>query len=277
MNNQQISVRQLRHKWEVPMIIICLIATLIVVFLALLPGVLPDSWGAAALLVPITPISIFIITIRLQYYSFISDGVEINEGIFPEVYYMYIDLARTMGFGEGKGPTSSIPRLYLLNGNGQMNAFASKYRLSKGYICVYSDLFEIAYHNNDMAGLKFILAHELGHIKCGHVNVWRTLLQPVSDLLLIGASLTRAQEWTADRCAYYYAPEGRTSLLSLYAGKKFYQHVNLNAYVHSMRTHKRGFWFRLANFLSNHPIGHRRMEAMLETFEKGWAVHGKML
>lgn len=44
-----------------------------------------------------------------------------------------------------------------------------------------------------------------------------------------------------------------------------------------MRHHKDGFWLKLSNFLADHPVGFRRMEAIKETEEKGWDVHGKML
>lgn len=89
--------------------------------------------------------------------------------------------------------------------------------------------------------------------------------------------MTRAQEWTADRCAYYYAPEGKRSIMVLFAGKHLYSQVDFDEYMRSVRNHKDGFWLKLSNFMADHAVGFRRMEAIKETEEKGWDVYGKML
>ena len=66
-------------------------------------------------------------------------------------------------------------------------------------------------------------------------------------------------------------------MMVLIAGKKLYKQVDFQAYMRSVRNHKLGFWLRLENFLASHAVGCRRMEAIEETKEKGWDVHGKML
>lgn len=153
-----------------------------------------------------------------------------------------------------------------------MNAFASKCQLHKGYEVLYSDLMDIAYKENDFEGIAFILAHELGHIKCGHVTAWLTILQPLAKILLLDKSLTRAQEWTADGCGYYYAPEGKRSMMVLSAGK-----VDFDEYIRSVDNHKNGLWLKFSNFMADNAVGFRRIQAIKETEEKGWNVHDKML
>lgn len=278
---KEIKVKQLRHKAEMPLLILCLILTLIVWF-GIIVGVVffqvkLEEWTIPVMFGAITPVLGFVYMIRHHYWTTITDAVEITDKQFADVYDIYVRLAKEMGFGRGKGVLTTIPRLYLANGNGDINAFASKCQLHKGYIVIYSDLLEIAYKHNDLSGLAFVLAHELGHIKCGHVNTWRMMVEPIAALLLLNKSLSRAQEWTADRCAYYYAPEGKRSMMVLFAGKNLYSQIDFEAYLESVRNHKDGFWLKLSNFLADHAVGFRRMEAIKETEEKGWDVHGKML
>lgn len=278
---KDISVKKLRHKAELPLLVFCLFLTIVAWILLLVNTLVfqttPEDWALPILIGALSPFLALLYLFRYHYWKTITDAVEITENQFADVYDVYVTLAREMGFGHGKGVMAKIPRLYLANGNGTINAFASKCQLHKGYVVLYSDLLEIAYKENDLSGIAFILAHELGHIKCGHVSAWRTVVQPVAKLLFIDKSLTRAQEWTADRCAYYYAPEGKRSMMVLFAGKHLYSHVDFDEYMRSVRNHKDGFWLKLSNFMADHAVGFRRMEAIKETEEKGWDVHGKML
>lgn len=277
---QNITVKELRHRAEMPMLITCLVLTIIAVvgiLIAILLGWTPEEWATLILIGLASPFIVIFYGYRKTYWETISNSVEITENQFPEVYEAYIRLAQQMGFGQGKGVMATIPRLYMKNGNGAINAFASKCQIHKGYVSFNSELLEIAYTQNDLSGIEFVLAHELGHIKCGHVNAWRTMVHPLANLLWIGKSLTRSQEWTADRCAYYYAPQGKRSMMVLIAGKNLYKQVDFDAYIESIANHKDGFWLKLENFLADHAVGFRRMQAIKETEEKGWDVHGKML
>lgn len=275
------SVAKLRHRAELPLLIFCMVLTVLVwitVLLAvLIYQITPADWTIPILFGAVSPFIAVLYLYRKHYAATVSNAVEMNDEIFPEVYKAYVELATRMGFGQGKGVMATIPKLYMTNGDGTLNAFASKCQVHKGYVCLNSDLLEIAYKQDDLDGILFVLAHELGHIKCGHVSAWRLMAHPIANALFLGQSLTRAQEWTADRCGYYYAPEGKESMMVLIAGKKLYKQVDFQAYMRSVRNHKLGFWLRLENFLASHAVGYRRMEAIEETKENGWDVHGKML
>ncbi|WP_233340654.1 M48 family metallopeptidase [Streptococcus sp. 121] len=276
-----ITVKELRHRAEMPMIVLCIVLTIlawIAVFVSVFVLESPlEDWAVPILIGALSPFLAVIVIFRHHYWKEITNGVEITEKQFPEIYQVYVGLAKEMGFGNGKGVMAEIPRLYLKNGDGTLNAFASKCQLHKGYVVLYSDLMDIAYKENDFEGIAFILAHELGHIKCGHVSAWRTILQPVAKMLFLEKSLTRAQEWTADRCGYYYAPEGKRSMMVLSAGKNLYSKVDFDEFIRSVDNHKDGFWLKYSNFMADHAVGFRRIQAIKETEEKGWDVHGKML
>lgn len=277
--NSTPTVAQFRHKAEVPMLALGIILTSIVSLAALY--VLFSGWeltpfAQGVLFGLVAPVLAFFF-IRYTFWNTAANSVEVTVKQFPEIYTIYHDLAEEMGFSaNGKG-INKMPRLYISNGNGTMNAFASKCQLKRGYVVLYSDIADLAYTHGEFDTIKFILAHELGHIKCGHVNLWRVLINPVTTALFLDKTVTRAQEYTADRVACYYASEGSLGMISLFAGKNLGHKVDIDEYFNSIANHKDGLWLRVSNFLSSHAVGFRRMKALQDAKTKGWNIHGKML
>ncbi|RIZ54455.1 peptidase M48 [Staphylococcus delphini] len=259
------------------MIIIGFIAIFLYIIMAIVLLIFSidiPEWVYGAFLGLLIPF-LAIFTIRYLYWNSISNGVEINENQLSEIYDIYLQLATEMGFNSKK---LKLPRLYLINGNGVMNAFAAKCTLKKRYIVIHSDLLDLAYKFDEMPLIKFVLAHELGHHKCGHTNIWRLIFSPFLKPLYLDKSLTRAQEYTADRVALYYAPEGALSMIYLFSGKYMGSRIEIEEYFKSIDLHDETIWLKLSNFLSDHPVGFRRMKALKEAKEKGtWDVHGKFI
>ncbi|WP_353419149.1 M48 family metallopeptidase [Staphylococcus delphini] len=274
---EKISVSRFRYKYEMPMIIIGFIAIFLYIIMAIVLLIFSidiPEWVYGAFLGLLIPF-LAIFTIRFLYWNSISNGVEINENQLSEIYDIYLQLATEMGFNSKK---LKLPRLYLINGNGVMNAFAAKCTLKKRYIVIHSDLLDLAYKFDEMPLIKFVLAHELGHHKCGHTNIWRLIFSPFLKPLYLDKSLTRAQEYTADRVALYYAPEGALSMIYLFSGKYMGSRIEIEEYFKSIDLHDETIWLKLSNFSSDHPVGFRRMKALKEAKEKGtWDVHGKFI
>lgn len=267
------TVAELRHKAEIPLLVMAGLMTavgIVAAALATVRGVDLPGWASAALIGLLGPVMAAVFIIRLFYWKEIADAVEITPNQLPEIHTVYAEMAEQMGIGY-------LPRLYLKNGDGAINAFAAKCQVRRAYVVIFSDLVDIAYEHGDLDGVKFVLAHELGHIHCNHVALWRQGIMAVPRLLFLGRSVDRAQEYTADRCAAYYAPEGATSMMALFAGKRMYRRVDLDAYLESVEDHKDGFWMKFANFWSGHAVGFRRMQPLSNIEQTGWDVHGKML
>lgn len=275
MEKNNITVKKLRYKYEIPMLIIgviIIIAFTTTLTLLYLLNINIPKWIYMATIGLIVPFITFF-TIRYYYSNYISNGIEITNEQLPEIYNMYYDLAIQMGFNTKK---LKIPRLYLINGNGVMNAFASKCTLRKRYIVIHSDLLDLAYKFDEKNLIKFILAHELGHHLCGHTNIWRSIYTTFLKPLFLDKSLTRTQEYTADRVALYYAPEGAMSMIYLFSGKYMGSKIDLESYFNSIDLHKDNVWLKLNNFLSDHPVGFRRMKVLKEAKEKNnWNIHGR--
>lgn len=267
------SVADLRHRAEVPMLVMAgaLTAGAVLLAVALLAsdGETPD-WALVVLAGLATPLVASAVVLRYQYWRTAANAVEVTPRQFPEVHQLFAELGERMGL-------DPLPRLYVANGNGVLDAYATKCEATRAYVVIYSDLLDLLYEHGDRDGVRFVLAHELGHVKERHVSLWRLAVLPVPRMLLLSRSVVRAQEYSADRVASCYAPEGARSLLALYAGKRLYRRVDTDAYDEAVRAHPDGFWLRVANLLSDHPVGFRRMEALARVPDEGWDVHGRML
>lgn len=266
------SRKLLRHRREIPMLIIALLVTAgVFAYWVTLMVRHKEATGPMALVPALIALPfVFALLIRFMYWQTIGNGVEVTARQFGDLHAQYLDLAKEMGLTE-------VPRLYVVNGNGALNAFASKCTVRKSFVVIYSDLVDLLYEHGDMNGVRFVLAHELGHVKMRHVAIWRFVFNVIPNYLWIGRSVTRAQEYTADRVAMHYAPEGAPSIMALFAGKRLYRRVDLEEYFRSFENHKIGFWARVSNILSTHPQGHRRVRALYEMHKSGLDHHGKMM
>jgi Zn-dependent protease with chaperone function len=172
-----------------------------------------------------------------------GNGIKISETQFPEVYHLSKEMASKMGM-------ESTPDIYIVQSNGMLNAFATKF-LGRSFVVLFSDIFELAYKQGD-AELAFIICHEFAHIKRKHLN-WRFLLFPSMCVPFLSQAYSRACEYTCDNFAAYYQTAGaENGLLILAIGKELYQKVNVQEYINQRKTDG-GFWVRFSEVLSSHP------------------------
>lgn len=184
-----------------------------------------------------------------------GSGVRLGAGQFPELHGRVEQMARRLGLVEA-------PEAYLMQAGGSLNALATQY-LGRSCIVLYSELIEACGDNE--AALDFIIAHELAHLKAGHLRV-RWLLLPGLFVPLLGSAYSRACEHTADRAALQAAGQGEHALhglVILAAGGRLAARVDkprLIAQAESLNTP----WMKLGQWLSTHPPIARRLAALLQ-------------
>ena len=146
--------------------------------------------------------------------------------------------------------------LFLINGNGAINAYATCVLGYRDFAAVYSDLIDGCLKNNDLKTLKMVLGHELGHIRYNHVKWWHNLLVFIGNLtganFILGNPLSCIREYSADQLGAALADDSTGEcLMILAAGKHAYKDINLEEYEqHQFRG---GFWATLSNALSSIP------------------------
>jgi Zn-dependent protease with chaperone function/type II secretory pathway pseudopilin PulG len=173
-----------------------------------------------------------------------GNGVELSAAQFPDLHAQFLDCVRTLGI-------TDVPEAYVLNGNGGLNAFATKFLRSR-YVVVYSDVVDAMEKHPD--GVRFYFGHELGHLRMKHLSgqLWRW---PALWLPLLGAAYSRARESTCDRHGRACCSSPRNAahaLAALSAGVTAWQRVDVPAFVEQTR-HSSGFWMSFHELTAGYP------------------------
>ncbi|MGN2640921.1 M48 family metalloprotease [Nocardia takedensis] len=250
-----------RHTLEVPLLTVIVVITGLFFVLGLimtLAGWIPLQISAPLLLAPL----LLWLQRGMLFAQLRTSGIRITPTQFPDAHRMVTEAAHRFGMAK-------TPDAYVVLGNGAINAFASGHGFRR-FVAVNSDLFEIGGAARDPDALAFIIGHEVGHIAAGHASYWRWLgMYVVPYLPILGGSLRRAQEYTADNHGYCYNHRGARGAMNTLAGGKY-----LNALVGfdemaDRAPAERGFFVWLYNGLVSHPVLTWRMWALRDRTKHG--------
>jgi Zn-dependent protease with chaperone function/Tfp pilus assembly major pilin PilA len=173
-----------------------------------------------------------------------GNGVELSSQQFPDLYAQFVECCKRLDMAE-------LPRAYILNGNGVLNAFATKF-LRDRYVVLTSDIVDAMQGNAE--GLRFYMGHELGHLRMKHIS--KALFRwPVLWLPLLGAAYSRARESTCDRHGLACSGSGATAVQALSvlaAGRARWRNLNLTTYIRQTE-HSSGFWMSFHELISGYP------------------------
>jgi Zn-dependent protease with chaperone function/type II secretory pathway pseudopilin PulG len=173
-----------------------------------------------------------------------GNGVALSEAQFPDLYSQFTACCDRLEI-------SPRPEAYVLNGNGGLNAFATKF-LGTQYVVLMSDVVDAMDEHVD--GVRFYLGHELGHLRMKHLN-GHLLRWPVLWLPLLGAAYSRARESTCDRhgLACSSSPESAArALAALSAGSQRWQQLDVPQYV-KQADQSSGFWMSFHELTAGYP------------------------
>jgi Zn-dependent protease with chaperone function len=256
---------RLRHPTEVPFFILMVVLNLVIIAVILnaaavlpfLPDRLQDTGWATAIRAALIGLLLFIpglIVVReIQRASTRGTAVQLSERQYPDLYRTAEDFAHQLGLRRR-------PEIFLANGNGTLNAFAAQ-ATGYDYVVLANELF-VNLHNRNRDGLRFILGHELGHIRLHHVSLWYQIAVAYSQVIpLLGPTLSRLREYSCDRHGAWLSPLGATGLVLLASGRYTETDVDVDELVRQGRK-LRGFWVGLAQLPRSHPFTVRRLERL---------------
>ena len=206
---------------------------------------------------------ILMAAVYLYYAQYRANSIRITEKNFPEIYAVVEDYSRRLGL-------KKTPKVYLTQENGLLNAF-STFILRRQYVVLLADLFEVAYlEHHDLESIKFIIAHEMSHIRLRHATFsYQISILFANYIPILSSTLSRAREYSCDRVAQHLVGvSGVEPMLALIVGKHLYKKVDVEDYVkHCHET--RGFFVFVLNMLSTHPIMPKRIQALLKDHGSG--------
>jgi Zn-dependent protease with chaperone function len=260
-----LSARRLRHPAEIPVFVLMVVLNIaIIAFIVraaavvpFLPERLQDSGVATAIRTALIALLLLIpglIVVReTQRAGVRGTAVQLSPHQYPELYRTAQDFAEQLGLRRR-------PDIFLANGNGALNAFAAQ-ATGHDYIVLSNELFANLYQNN-RHGLRFILGHEMGHIRLHHVALWYQIAVAYSERIpLLGPALSRLREYSCDGCGAYLSPNGSTGLVLLASGRYTERDVDVDELLRQGKA-LRGFWVGLAQLPRSHPFTVRRLERL---------------
>jgi Zn-dependent protease with chaperone function/Tfp pilus assembly major pilin PilA len=174
-----------------------------------------------------------------------GNGVELSEAQFSDLYTQFIDCCDRLQI-------KKRPQAFILNGNGGLNAFATKF-LGTQYVVLLSDVVDAMDKHVD--GVRFYIGHELGHLRMKHLGFAHLIRWPVLWLPLIGAAYSRARESTCDRhgLACSGSREGAArALVALSAGVERWKQLDVTAYLNQAKQSS-GFWMSFHELIAGYP------------------------
>lgn len=185
-----------------------------------------------------------------------GNGVELSEAQFPALHAQFTACCDRLQI-------KTRPQAYILNGNGGLNAFATKF-LGIQFVVLMSDVVDAMDKHAD--GVRFYIGHELGHLRMKHLS-GHLLRWPVLWLPLLGAAYSRARESTCDRhgLACSSSPEGAArALAALSAGAERWKQLDVPAYV-KQTSHSSGFWMSFHELIAGYPWLTKRAARVMDT------------
>ena len=208
------------------------------------------TWRAVAgAIILVAPV--IMIVRQVQRASIRGTAVQLSRTQFPDLYASIDDFAGTLG-------VKPTPVLYLSNGNGTLNAFAAQSGWTNNYVVLSNELFANL-RNDNREGTRFILGHEIGHIRLHHVALWYSLVLCYSQLIpILGPTLSRLREYSCDRNGAALESKGEIGLVLLAAGRYAADNVHVSELVNQGR-HLGGFWVEIAQLTRSHPWTVRRI------------------
>jgi Zn-dependent protease with chaperone function len=209
---------------------------------------------AALLLTYVLMLALFYFVLRVALITRVrGSGARLGPEQFPELHERVQAIAGRLGM-------KRVPAAYLMQEGGALNAFAARF-IGRSIIVLYSDLMEAC---GDSAGARdMIIAHELAHVRAGHLRL-RWLLLPSFVVPFLGLALSRAREYTCDRVGFAAAGADRDGVLLglsvLAVGGKFGPRLRHQALAAQRRDLNTG-WMTLGQWFSTHPPLAKRMAA----------------
>ncbi|HWK82469.1 MAG TPA: M48 family metalloprotease [Caldimonas sp.] len=184
-----------------------------------------------------------------------GNGVLLSSAQLPDLRVRFDACCDKLGMTEK-------PEAYVLQGNGLLNAFATRF-LGRNFVVLLSDIVDAMDGHPD--GVNFYIGHELGHVRMKHLT-GQLLRAPVLWLPLLGAAYSRAKESTCDRhgracCA---SPESAArALVALAAGAQRWKQVDLPAFA-GQAVLSKGFWMSFHELTGGYPWLTKRVLRVLD-------------
>jgi Zn-dependent protease with chaperone function/competence protein ComGC len=183
-----------------------------------------------------------------------AEAVRVDARQLPELHAAFGEVCQRLGMAQP-------PALFVIQAGGALNAFATRFA-GRDFVVVYSDFLETL--GPASPEMKFILGHELGHIKSRHI-LKQIFLAPGMVFPLIGPAYRRAWESSCDRHGAFAAQDvdgAVRAMMVLTGGRENGRWLDAEVFA-GQHTDERGFFVSLHELTSTYPTLSRRVTDLL--------------
>jgi len=181
-----------------------------------------------------------------------GNSIRVTKDQYPEVFSIVSELAAKMD-------VKKMPEIYITHG--PFNAFVMSFARAR-ILMLYSMVVETAL-KGDYGVLRFVIAHELCHIRRRHLSIEKFLF-PSRIIPFLTLAYYRACEYTCDRAGYLASPKGAIEgTLIMTTGKEIYMKFNIVRHLEDA-AESSGFWTWLSEKFLTHPHMTKRLAAIRE-------------
>lgn len=184
-----------------------------------------------------------------------GNGIQVSETQLPRLHAQLVECCEKLS-------VAKQPTMFVSNGNGVLNAFATWF-LGQKYVVLLSSVVDAMTDNPD--GVRFYIGHELGHVLRHDNAVVSVLRAPALIFPLLGAGYARARESTCDlhgQACCVSAEGAARALLALSAGAAGWRNVSLEA-MKAQLTSSSGFWMSFHELTASYPWNAKRIMRVL--------------
>lgn len=175
-----------------------------------------------------------------------TNAVRLSRTQLPELYRVVENCCQKLQM--------PVPDVYILQQN-VWNAFATKI-LGRRMVVLLSGAVDSILLKGDLQQMAWLVGHELGHHRAGHLDFPRRLAQAGSWCIWVRLWYSRRAELTCDRMGLYCAGSLRSSRLALLnatVGAQLAGQVNVAEAIGQWRLHRDEFFVRYRTLYSTHP------------------------
>jgi Zn-dependent protease with chaperone function/competence protein ComGC len=183
-----------------------------------------------------------------------ADGIKVHSEQLPELDHALREVC-------AKLEVQQVPELYIVESGGILNAFATRHS-GRNFVVINSDLLEA--YGPSSPEIKFLLGHELGHIKQKHI-IKQLFLFPGLLVPLLGNAYSRACEASCDRFGALASNDIDASInamMILSGGKAVSKIMNPVSFA-AQYLNIRGFFVSWYELISGYPTFSQRVAHLL--------------
>lgn len=191
-----------------------------------------------------------------------GNGVRVSKNQYPQLHTIIQEQCVQLAI-------KNEPKTYIVE-SGFLNAFAMRF-VGSDYMILYSELAELILDKKTGEDVvRFVIAHELTHIKRKHINKKLWVL-PALFVPLLPQAYFRACEYTCDATAAKISPKGAVAGIKMLAiGTELYADMDARDFA-GQAERDGGFWTWWAEKLATHPHLSKRLTP--ELFRASFVSH----